>query len=279
LPLDRDLSASKYHAIKALSAGMIWTMDSECPLKAWLDSPWNESLEAESATHFDIGTAAHLAILEPDKFAERTVCHEFPTYQSNAAKVIRYEARAAGKVPLKPEETELVLAIRDAVKRDLMTRDMFRKGDAEISLTWEWGGLACKCRPDFLAEDFSYVLDLKTANTVNPGAIGRKAQIEGWFVRAAWYLAGIKEVTGVMPKEYRFVTIEKGKTPLVMVYQHDIGDLFKGEQIIRRSLNRAKECFAVNKWPSYGDGIMTIKLPTWAAFQHAEREENGDFDD
>ncbi len=63
-----SVPAAEYHAIKALSAGFVWEFDAECPRKAWLASPWNEARRSVNATHFDIGTAAHLAILEPDTF-------------------------------------------------------------------------------------------------------------------------------------------------------------------------------------------------------------------
>lgn len=67
----RDMGAAEYHAIKALSAGMVITLNQEYPLRARLDSPFNQAQVRENKPEFDIGTAAHLAVLEPELLAER----------------------------------------------------------------------------------------------------------------------------------------------------------------------------------------------------------------
>lgn len=272
------ISAPEYHAIKALSAGMVWTFDSECPLKAWLKSPWNPDRQPENSAHFDIGTAAHLAVLEPNLLAERVMVHEFSAYRSNAAKATRDEARDAGKIPLRADEWVVVEGIQKALKRHPIARRLFRDGSAEISLTWDWNGVPCKCRPDYLAADHSYVVDLKTAISAHPKAVARKALNEGWFVRASWYLPGIRDVTGDLPEKYLFVVVEKEAPHLIEVFELDTRALIYGEQIIGRTMRQVTECLASDIWPSYGtDGITEISLPRWSEFDRAEREEAGEF--
>lgn len=271
--VEGGVNATEYHAIKALSAGMIWTMDSECPLKAWLASPWNPDREAENAVHFDIGRAAHLAVLEPHLIADQVVVHEHAEYRSNAAKAVRDEAYAAGKTPLKPDEWAIVEGVQNAISGHPTAIKLFGKGEPEVTLTWEWDGLPCKARPDFLADDLTYVLDLKTANTINPRAVGRKAFGEGWFVRAAWYTAGVKAARGTLPDKYLFVVVEKDAPHLIGVYELDNRALLFGEQIIMRTLDRAVTCLKTGIWPGYGDGEITrLSLPTWAEYQLAEAE-------
>ena len=275
-----SMPAEEYHAIKALSAGMIWTMDSECPLKAWLASPWNETRRAVNAGHFDIGTAAHLAVLEPELLRNRVVTHEFDTYHTKESRAIRDDAYAVGMTPLKPAEWVTVQGIQDAVAVHPIAPTLFQNGMAEVSLTWEWDGMTCKARPDFLPASNKYVLDLKTAATCNPRAISRKAATEGWHLRAAWYMAGVKEVTGTLPDKYLFVVVEKDAPHLTEIFEMDQRALMYGDQIIMRTLKRTAECFRANHWPSYGDGaIKTIALPSWAEFERAEREEAGEFEE
>ena len=172
------ISAPEYHAIKALSAGMVWTFDSECPLKAWLKSPWNPDRQPENSAHFDIGTAAHLAVLEPNLLAERVMVHEFSAYRSNAAKATETKRVMPAKYRSGPT-SGLSSSIQKALKRHPIARRLFRDGSAEISLTWDWNGVPCKCRPDYLAADHSYVVDLKTAISAHPKAVARKALNEG----------------------------------------------------------------------------------------------------
>jgi hypothetical protein len=275
----RAMPAPEYHAIKALSAGMVWTMDSECPRKAFLASPWNPDREPENATHFDLGTAAHLSILEPHLLAERIAAHGFDDYRTKEAREIRDAAYAAGRTPLKPAEWAMVEGIQRAIHEHPVAQTHFRGGMAESSLTWEWDGLLCKCRPDYLADDRSYVLDLKTTTTVNPRAMARKAANDGWHVRAAWYMAGVKAVTGVYPDKYLFVVAEIKVPHMIEVYELDERALVYGEQIIMRTLGRAAACLGTGHWPGYGDGGITkLALPSWSEFQRAEREENGEFD-
>ncbi len=278
-----DLPMSEYQEMKALSAGMIWTMDNDCPLKAWLGSPWNPDYVADTATHFDIGTAAHLAVLEPNRLAERVLVHEFDEYRSAAAKALRDDAYANDKVPLKAAEWAIVEGVRDAVADRTKSRaaELFgARGTPEMTLTWHWNDIRCKCRPDFLAGNNGYVLDLKTAISCNPKAIARKAFNEGWFVRAAWYMAGVQAVSGTLPQKYLFVVVEKDAPHVIEIFELDERALVYGEQIIMRTLRRAQECFKTGVWPSYGNGgIIELALPSFVEFQRAERELAGEFGD
>jgi hypothetical protein len=281
--LQPNMSMVEYQEFKALSAGMIWAIDSECPLKAWLASPWNPECKVDNAPHFDIGTAAHLAVLEPSFLAERVVVHEWDDYRTKDARAARDAAYAQDKTPLKPAEWAVVQGVQAAVQDRNKSRaaELFAaRGTAEVTLTWRWDDLPCKCRPDFLAGNNGYIIDLKTANTCNPRAVARKAFNEGWFVRAAWYMAGVQAVTGVLPQKYLFVVVEKDAPHLIEIYELDDRALIYGDQIIMRTLKRAAECLRTGIWPSYGDGGITkLALPSWAEFQRAEREEAGEFEE
>ncbi len=272
------ISAPDYHAIKAVSAGMVWTMDSECPLKAFLASPWNPDQEPEEhAPHLDIGTAAHLAVLEEHLLMDRAAVHAYPDYRTKEAKAFRDDAYETGKIPLKAEEWATVTGIQKAIARHPIAQKLFTGGKAEVSLTWEWNGIPCKCRPDYLGDE--YVVDLKTAISAHPGAISRKALLEGWHARASWYLPGVREVTGELPEKYLFVVVEKSPPHIVEVYELDIKALIYGEQIIGRSMRRIAWCLKTGDWPSYGEGGVTeLSLPGWSDFERAKREEAGEFD-
>lgn len=273
----RGLPSAEYHTLKAVSASMALALVEECPLKAWIGSPWNPALEVEHKPVFDIGTALHLAILEPASYEARTVHHDFAEYRTNESKAIRDAAYEAGQTPLKPVDAALVGELRKSLMdTPEIARLLHAPGDAEVSLTWEWGDVACKARPDYLPDDCSFVLDLKTANTAEPGAVGRKAFTEGWHVRAAWYLAGTKAVRGILPDHYWFAVGEKDKPHIWQLYEMDERALVRGEQIVMRALDVATECLKTGNWPKYREGASAIKLPGWAEFQYADREEAGE---
>src|ERR1051326_3011729 len=64
------LPAVEYHALRALSASGAWLLAEECAAKFLWRSPWNPLYVPEAKTDFDIGVAAHLAVLEPHRHAD-----------------------------------------------------------------------------------------------------------------------------------------------------------------------------------------------------------------
>src|SRR5438045_7682297 len=70
------LPAIDYHAMRALSASGAWLLAEECAAKFLWRSPWNPLYTPEAKTEFDIGVAAHLAVLEPERLADCIVVIE-----------------------------------------------------------------------------------------------------------------------------------------------------------------------------------------------------------
>ena len=275
--LIKNLPPGEYHAIRALSASMALSMVEECPLLAWTQSAFNPNAAPDNKPAFDIGSALHLAVLEPGEFAARTVLHHFDDYRTAESKRTRDDAYASRRTPLKPTEADMVERLRASVMADLdIAARLARPGDAEVSLTWEWNGVECKARPDFLPDDRSFVIDLKSAVTAHPDALGRKAMVEGWHVRASWYLGAVEAVTGTRPERYLFAVAEKKAPHIAQLYEMDERALARGDQIIKRALDLFAECQRTGVWPKYRQGISTISLPGWSEFHYADREEAGE---
>src|ERR1051325_9297771 len=142
------LPAAEYHALQALSASGAWLLAEECPAKFLWRSPWNPLYEPEAKTEFDIGVAAHLAVLEPERQARNIVLIEAGDYRTTKAREARDAARAEGKVPLLPYQPDIVRAITGSIRAHPIASQAFADGDAEVTLTWqdrETGGpLQCK---------------------------------------------------------------------------------------------------------------------------------------
>jgi hypothetical protein len=274
----RNLSMEAYQTLPALSAGGIITLSEQCPALYWAQSPFNPSpLRPKHKAEFDVGTAAHLAVLEPLEYSERVVHVPFETYHKAEAREIRDGAYAAGQTPLKPSEVEIVDGIREAIQRLGDIASLFRGGQAEITVQWEMDGVACKCRPDYVAED--YILDLKTVACAHPRAIAQAAMRDGWHVRDVWYRMGMSYTNPLVTAKYLFVCVEKTPPYLVEVYQLDQRARAWGEQIVRRGLTLFKRCRDAGRWPSYHDHFpVTVSLPTYAEYALADREAAGDFE-
>src|SRR3954449_13409820 len=109
------LPSTDYHAMRALSASGAWLLAEECAAKFLWRSPWNPLYTPEAKTEFDIGVAAHLAVLEPARQAEAIVMIEAGDYRTTKARDARDTARAEGKVPLLPYQHDIVQAIAGSI--------------------------------------------------------------------------------------------------------------------------------------------------------------------
>src|SRR5215471_14298536 len=89
------LAAAEYHAMRALSASGAWLLTEECAAKFLWRSPWNPLYVPEVNSDFDIGVAAHLAVLEPGRQADSIVLIEAGDYRTTKAREARDAASRA----------------------------------------------------------------------------------------------------------------------------------------------------------------------------------------
>src|ERR1051325_501597 len=164
------LPAVDYHAMRALSASGAWLLSEECPAKVLWRSPWNPLYVREANTDFDVGVAAHLAVLEPERQAQSIVLIEAGDYRTTKAREARDAARAEGKVPLLPYQFDIVRAIAGSIRAHPIASEAFRAGEAEVTLVWQDPdtGVPCKARPDYLPTHGRWLVDLKTAASAHP---------------------------------------------------------------------------------------------------------------
>lgn len=285
----RGMPATDYHAIKALSASGIWALtdvNEGCPAKFWLQSPWNPDREPFDATHFDIGKAAHIAVLEPEKVDAEVVLHGFDEYKTNAAKAARDAAHAAGKIPLKPAEWALVEDIRRAIMADPLARGAFTgEGESEVTAAWTDPvyGVPCKARADRVLDGGRILVDLKTAVSAHPIGWGKAIWQHGYFARAAWYLDAWEIATGQRPEEYWFAVVEKKKPNLTALHKLPDKDIEWGKVINHMAVGTFAECMNRGDWHGYrpigakGPRAFVTGLPTYAQYQLHDRLEADEF--
>ena len=279
------LPAFDYHAMRALSASGAWLLSEECAAKFLWRSPWNPLYEPEAKTEFDLGVAAHLAVLEPQRQADSVVLIEAGDYRTTKARETRDAARAAGKVPLLPYQFDIVRAIAGSIRAHPIASQAFNGGDAELTLTWDdpATGVRCKARPDYLPAHGRWLIDLKTAASANPRAWRDQAYRLGYHARAAWYLDGAAAVLGAMPEEYWFVIVEKEPPYLVSVTTFDEEALEWGRVANCKACELFARSAATNDWPGYRqpgqnrERAFRLRLPPWALYQLQDREDAGEF--
>lgn len=289
-----DLSHEHYHSDPtpngSLSSSGAFTLANDCPA-AYLYQRQTKVFKRV----FDIGNASHLMTLEPDLYDNRVVVIRGETkkgapskgYTSQEAKDQRDTAYATNKIPLLPEEDEMVRAMRAVLAEHPIGRTAFLRGKAEQSIFWRdpefdiW----CRTRPDWIPAASRYVINWKSAASAHPDDIAKQIFNLGYFAKSAWEMDGIEAVTGTRPE--RFCLLVQAKAPpylITPVWLHQ-DDLVWGSKLNRYARGVYAWCSARGEWPGYQPDLMavprafdTIRMPGWALRDLEKRDEAGEFE-
>jgi hypothetical protein len=284
-------TASAYHAREAVSAGFAWDVVSSCPAQAYYNSvfhPDHVAIQArkEAKRHsneLDVGTAAHLAVLESHVFAERCSLVPYSDWRTQDSRNIRDQCVIDGRVPLLAKDYELVTKLRLSIENSDAAEYFFGEGESEVSFTWEDNGIACKARADRIVP--GAIVDLKTAISASPQAFQRAMVRYGHHLRAAWYLDGWREGSDPSPHVYEvlkdmrylYVVVAKTEPHLVSINRLDERALEWGWMLCRKALSEIRRAWETGVWSGYsleGDKINTVSLPAFAEHQLADMEAN-----
>lgn len=273
-----DLPAADYHAVKALSATGAWELANECPAIYWHRSPFNpDAARSETGKPMDIGTALHLAVLEPERLADRTIEVDAADWRTKEARDVRDRAYGAGLVPLLVKDLALVGRLARALRANPFVAELLDGAGTEISYFWtSEDGVPCKARADIVSRDGTMLADLKASASASPPFFQRQAFSAGHFLRSPWYADGWQHVTGKRAG-YRYIVVSREEPHLVTVAELDERAIEWGRMTIRRALELFRRCRKQDRWPPYCEEPVSLSLPGWAEYQLADREQEGWF--
>lgn len=276
-----DLEMEKYHADRSSmsSTGVRKILKSPDHFMCWLAGQDVDDDDVEK-DHFRFGRAAHMAILEPEKFRSLYVTEpifEGPTKdgkmstQSKAAKDAKlkwYDDLIPGALVLNERELEHLTGMIESLEAHPQASQLFRDGRPEVTGMWthKETGVRCRIRPDYLtfdAEGNAYVIDLKTTRDLSEGLFAKDIARFRYHVQLAMYYDGIWAITGKEPNAAAFVAVEKNPPYSVAVFWADEDMLAKGRQFYQFALMTYKRCLDENDFPGLqGQGKM-LSLPKW----------------
>jgi hypothetical protein len=216
-----------------------------------------------------IGSAVHTHVLELDQWDARYVtAPEGINRRTNAGKAEwqAFETAATGRTVLSRTDAELVMRMGHSVFRHPAAAMLLAMpGKAETTHMWidEATGLQCKCRPDWLTDDGSLIVDLKTTEDASPSGFRKSIANFRYFVQASWYLDGVERSTGKRPEQFIFLCVEKRAPYACAVYAADVEMIEAGAAAAARDLEVLATCRQANAWPGYSDQIEPISLPPW----------------
>jgi exodeoxyribonuclease VIII len=256
-----------YHAHSAISKSHL-DLIARSPLHYWARYFDPDRVTPEPSPQMRLGTALHTHVLELSQWDEEIAVAPAINRLTKAGKEewAAFVAAAAGKT---------VITADDAAQVQAMARSVFRHpaaamllglpGKAETTHMWTDAatGLECKCRPDWLTNDGSIVVDLKTTKDASLRGFKQSVANYRYHVQAAWYLHGLEQATGKRPDQFIFICVESTAPYATAVYAADAEMIERGHDQAMRDLAKLAVCKAADSWPSYSDQIETLSLPGW----------------
>lgn len=257
----RGLSNESYHSDQSAV--------SSSGLKRLLRSPAHFKLGGngsdESSDALAFGTAFHMALLEPDKYAQVYTAKPVVDRRTKAGKALAavLDDALADRVLISRSWMDEIEHMVGAARGHPQVASMLATGEAEVSYVWQDGRALCKVRPDWLNENA--IWDVKTCVDASWSGFSKACARFGYALSAAMYQEGVYRLTGEkLP--FRFVACEKGAPFAVAVYEASEGFLRAGRKQFEEALKRLQHCRETNVWPGYqAEGwIEYIDLPGWA---------------
>lgn len=273
-----NISATEYNSDPcvepSLSASIASCLCLETPAHAKVRHPrLTEQPIKDNSDEMDIGTAAHALMLEGVNIVEVI---DAPDWRTNKAKEARDAARIKGKVPILTKNWLKVLAMveaaHDQLKNHMDSRDAFFNGKPEQTLIWNDDGAWCRARLDWLHDSYKKIYDLKTTGiSANPEIVSRAIFTRGMDIQCAFYLRGVKVLTGI-DATFKFVVQETVEPYALCVIALGPDSLIIGEKKVMWALDKWRECLRTNEWPGYPRQTCYARLPEWEEKKWLERE-------
>ncbi len=260
--IDWMMPADEYHALAALGSSDV---------KAILRSPAHFKARAnaddEPTEAKEIGTALHMAVFEPARFASEVVAS--PTFdrrtKAGKADAEAFEAAHAGKLILSASNHLIVQHASASVRAHRGAAALLAAGQPEVTFQWTdtTSGAPCKARVDWLRPD-GVLVDLKSTRDASPAGFVREIVRFGYHLQAAHYMAGARAVLQEPPQAFVLIAVEKEPPFACGVYVLDDDARVRAAGRVAAALARWAECNAAGSWPAYSDLIEPITLPAWA---------------
>jgi len=250
------------------------------------------SLTPPAATDaMDVGSALHMAVLQPDKWAESVVIEpkidrrtkagkeayaQFFGASANAGVVVTDNSgtkagyRDRGQMVITRDDAQAVMDMAAAIKHNPLAAKLLdpSRGDAELPLTWtdEATTLRCKCKLDLITEDDDEVVivDLKTAHDATPDGFGRAIVNYGLHHQAAFYSDAVRLMTE-KPVRFVWAVFDKAPPHEVILYELDDEGLELGRSENKIAMRRLADCYDFDAWTGHWCNRVTpIALPRYA---------------
>jgi hypothetical protein len=217
-----------------------------------------------------LGTAAHTAVLEPERFrrefavwGERDDAGNMRPRRGKLWDGFKVLPVNAGKTVITLDELELVEGIQAAVRNNPIAAQYLESGDPEVTMQWMLDRRECRGRVDWLRLTDPVIVGLKTARDCRHFTFSSAAARLGYHLQWAFYYDGYKAITGHIPKMAEIV-VESAPPHAVAVYTIPDDIIEQGRDEYKALIRKLEECEAIGYFPGPQEEEEPITLPSWA---------------
>jgi hypothetical protein len=282
-----NLPADQYHADPAptasLSSSIAKILLDQSPRHAWMaHSRLNPAYTREEDSRFDLGSAAHMMLLE--RRTDKIVVVNANDWRTKAAKEERDAARAAGCYPILArhyDDVSNMVAAAIVFLQRTELGDILDTGDTERTVLWQESphpGLLrhvpsdiwCRCRPDLMSADRRIILDYKSTASAAPDDFAKQIGRMGYDLQAEFYTRGLEAITGREDTVFVFlaqeITAPYGCSLVALSAAYRAVGLAKANEAIKRW----RTCVLANSFPGYSPRISYAEPKPWDLAQAEE---------
>jgi hypothetical protein len=258
------LTNEEYHQQAALNkSGLVQLSKSPAHFYEWYHAADEEPTRA-----MVLGTAIHLAVLEPDKYDRSIIIAPQVDKRTKAGKQewASFKKRAKGKIIINQDEASAIAGMKESVYNNTAAYDLLLEGVSEQSIFFKdpVHSFLCKVRPDWYTSDRE-VVDIKSCLDAGYDGFSRAIANFKYHWQALFYLNGLTAVTEQQHTTFIFIAVEKEPPYAVAVYEATKDMLQTAQKQIAPILDCYAQCLKTDVWPGYKDELQRIELPRWAA--------------
>lgn len=257
---------SGFHSSIPFDVYAAWPQMNYSKLKNMLRSPlsyrWHADNPMVPTPAMQLGTAAHRAVLEPERTGDFAVWTGGRRY---GAEWDAFKIQHTGQQILTEEERDYVAGMCAAVHKNATARRFLKMGESELCAVWTDPAAQrpFKARLDRFDPEGNLLIDLKSTRDSRPFRFGADAYRLGYHIQFSLYSDGIYYLTGNLPKVV--VIAVENKPPHETVVYHVPSDILQqGKEDCSRLLLRLAECERTNTWPPDIEGEAELSLPSYA---------------
>ncbi len=253
------MDEKEYRDSIGISGSLLTSGDTMAEIKWKMDHP------EEPTDSMNLGTAIHLAFLQPE-LCESRLAWFSGDLRSNAAKSEYAALEVSGKIILRDKDRFNFQGILTALKLNEDVQDILKnEAEKELSIFSPYADVQLKGCLDWLGlyNGTPHIVDLKTCQDASPIGFAKEVLDRKYHVKMALYKTILEEL------EYEnvqcmWIAAESKPPWQIAVYRPDEVMLKKGQLKFKYLLTEFLKCKESGQWPGYRAGIQELELPPYS---------------